>query len=243
MQFVSRTILNHLGFSTKRSARAAFYRRSKLLFDLETETSSINKSRAALLLASWSFSSYDVPRTPSTPWLSIAVHHAKDAEAHRFMEFDMKSEEHATRKRLWWGCIIRDRLLSLGMRRGIHIMPADFDFSLNSTLGPHDLRGELGRSMVYDPEVKECLSEVLGLLAELCIVLTDILDLAFPIEDSLNQCHHRPESLLRLDKSRAGLRKWYHDATSLFPSLFAPSEENKQNDSVVLYVTLLRMYY
>lgn len=214
-----------------------------LLFNLETESSSINKSQAALLLASWSFSAYNVPRKPNIPWLSIAIQHARDAEAHNYKAFDASSEEHAVRKRLWWGCIIRDRLFSLGMRRGIQITAAQFDVSQNTYIGYSDLAGELHRSMVHDFDTKIRLAEIFELLVELCVILTDILKLAFPIEDSLKRGDAYPEALNRIRNCRVALHRWFEEATARVPNFGTPSEAPKEHDSVVLYANLLSMYY
>lgn len=242
-QFVPQKTLQMLGLSTTRDARAAFYRRSKLLFDLETETSLIHKSQAALLLASWSFSSYEVPRKPAIPWLTIAIQYAKDAEAHNYDAFEVESEQRAVRKRLWWGCVIRDRLFSLGMRRGIHITTAQFDPRGNSPLGYFDLLGELHQSMVYGFETKASLAEIMASLVELCIILTDILGLAFPIEEALKRRNSSAETLLLIQKAQKALNRWHNETNERLPNFDAPSREHKDHDSVVLFTNLVNMYY
>ncbi|KAL2851928.1 hypothetical protein BJY01DRAFT_244862 [Aspergillus pseudoustus] len=243
IQFVPETTLNQIGFNTTRTARATFYRRAKLLFDLETDSSFISMSQAALLLASWSFSSYDFPRKPNIPWLSIAIQHARDADAHNYKSFCQGSEKYEVRKRLWWCCIIRDRLFALGMRRPLKIPAAQFDVVQNSGLGYYELVGELHRSKVHDLAVKVQLANVLELLVELCIMLTDILELAFPMEASLTHCSDGRDTQRRVHNSRVALRKWHSEATLRLADPAASSEEANQDDSVILYSNLVYMYY
>lgn len=219
------------------------YRRAKLLFDLEAESSSVSKSQAALLLTSWSFSFYEVPRKPSTPWLSIAIHYARDSEAHKYQKFSADSENYDVLKRLWWCCIIRDRLFSLGMRRGIRITAAQFDVTHSIQLGYSDLASEIHRSKVHDAVTKIKLAEVLEFLVELCIILTDILELAYPIADCVNNARDRHEILRRLRSSQMSLRKWHEKAAKHLPRPVTSFEKSVEHDSVILYGNLVYMYY
>ncbi|KXH45059.1 fungal specific transcription factor domain-containing protein [Colletotrichum simmondsii] len=230
---------------TTRRARAIFYRRAKLLFDLDTECSSMAKSQAALLLASYSFSAYEAPRMPNIPWLSIAIYHARDAEAHKYDKFDVNSEEHAVRKRLWWGCIIRDRILALGMRRAMLLTPEQFTIVGNVPLSRFDLADEATRSLVYDFETKVLLGDILGLLVELCIILTDILDLSFPIEDCLKHGWTNAEVERRIQNCQKALVDWRREATIRLPNKSQASQicRSEQEGSLVLFANLLWMYY
>ncbi|KAL0768881.1 hypothetical protein CaCOL14_008189 [Colletotrichum acutatum] len=243
--FLPQTTLTQLGLGTTRRARAMFYRRAKLLFDLDTECSSMAKSQAALLLASYSFSTSEASRMPNIPWLSIAIHHARDAEAHKYHEFDVNSEEHAVRKRLWWGCIIRDRILALGMRRAMLLTPKQSTIVGNVPLSQFDLANEATQSLVYDFETKVLLGDILGLLVELCIILTDILDLAFPIEDCLKLSRTNVETRRRIQNCQNALVGWRREATIRLLNKSQTSQicRSEQEGSLVLFANLLWMYY
>src|SRR5690606_11753257 len=111
--FVSRATIKALGYPSIRSARASLYRRAKLLYDLESESSPLAIAQAALLLSFWSPST---TRKPNTAWLSLAIQHAKSAEAHHYAAMPVFSAsthplQHRKQnilKRIWWCCIIRD---------------------------------------------------------------------------------------------------------------------------------------
>jgi hypothetical protein len=191
-----------------------------------------------LLLASSSFSSYEFPRKPSKPWLSIAIQHARDAEAHNYKAFSGHPAEYIARKRLWWCCIIRDRLFSLGMRRPIQITSAQFDVGRESGLGYYDLVGEVHRSQVHDVSMKARLVDTLELLVQLCTILTDVLELAFPIEANLMDPDYSPETQLRVRNCRIALRKWHAKALAA-----TATDESNKHDSVFLCTNLIYMYY
>ncbi|KAK1725881.1 LOW QUALITY PROTEIN: uncharacterized protein BDZ83DRAFT_730014 [Colletotrichum acutatum] len=202
-------------------------------------------SQAALLLASYSFSTSEASRMPNIPWLSIAIHHARDAEAHKYHEFDVNSEEHAVRKRLWWGCIIRDRILALGMRRAMLLTPKQSTIVGNVPLSQFDLANEATQSLVYDFETKVLLGDILGLLVELCIILTDILDLAFPIEDCLKLSRTNVETRRRIQNCQNALVGWRREATIRLLNKSQTSQicRSEQEGSLVLFANLLWMYY
>ncbi|KAJ4308281.1 hypothetical protein N0V84_012190 [Fusarium piperis] len=230
-----------------REARSALYRRAKLLFDFDAEISSVAKSQAALLLASWSFPGSSVSHKPSVPWLSIAIEHAKNAEAHRYQELGIAPCDQAILKRLWWCCVIRDRVLSLVARRGIQIDRGQFDFDFKAPLGLFDLADEFHRSKVHDLSTKVDLAKIFELLVELCIVLTDILQLAFPIEDKLSRGKLHIAAWKGVRECRLALHKWHQRAVSRLARFASPSsavsDGHEYHDSVILYTNLLRMYY
>lgn len=256
--FVSRAAIKALGYQTIRAARASFYRRAKLLYDLESESSPLAIAQAGLLLSFWSPSS---TRKPNTSWLSLAIQHAKSAEAHHYAAMPVFSAathplQHRKQnilKRIWWCCIIRDRTLGLLMRRPIQITGSHFDFDENPTLGFSDLVDEFDMSKVYNTATKRCLAEVLAQIIELYVVLTDILMLVFPLDDTPGWGREmKPEDAARVRECKVALRRWYKDATLRFPMFgggptpglnTGDNKDDYRHDSVILYTNLMYMYY
>ena len=256
--FVSRAAIKALGYPSIRAARASFYRRAKLLYDLESESSPLAIAQASLLLSFWAPSS---TRNPNTSWLSLAIQHAKSAEAHHYAAMPVFSAtthplQHRKQnilKRIWWCCIIRDRTLGLLMRRPIQITRAHFDFDENPTLGFSDLADEFDRSKVYNTATKRCLAEILAQTVELYVVLTNILLLVFPLDDTPGWGREmKLEDAARVRECKVALRRWYKDTTLRFPmfgggqaaGLTAPNDkEEYRHDSVILYTNLMYMYY
>ena len=260
--FVSRNSICALGFPSIRLARAALYRRAKLLFDFETESSPAAIAQASLLLSYWSPSTNPGTKNPNTGWLCTAIQQAKLAEAHHYARMGVSGTATDKRranalKRLWWCCIIRDRVMSLGVRRPIQITRAHFDLEANPPLCRADLADEVERSRVYNPGTKSCLIEITLHLAKLCVVLTDILTLVFPQDDTPGWGRTMAESDAgRVRQGKLELRRWYKDVALKYPmfgggtngpsSSQAKSGANGRafyHDSVILYTNLMYMYY
>ncbi|KXH28395.1 fungal specific transcription factor domain-containing protein [Colletotrichum simmondsii] len=249
--FVSRQTIKTLGFPTVRACRAAFYRRAKLLYDLESESSPLAISQASLLLSFWSSPTSPAFRKSNTAWLSIAIQNAKMVEAHHYATRTASPKKRNLLKRLWWCCIIRDRIVGLGLRRSLQITRSHFTFDPNESLGYSDLADEIERSRVYNPGTKRCLAEILEQLVELCVVLTDILILVFPLDDRPGWGREmRAEEQDKVRVCKVALQRWYKGVTMRFPMfgggsvarMKAPGNEF-QHDSVILYTNLMYMYY
>ncbi|KAI1153153.1 hypothetical protein F4825DRAFT_474930 [Nemania diffusa] len=257
--FVSKTSIKALGFPNIRSARATIYRRTKLLFDLDTESSLVCVAQAALLLTYWAPNWSLATKKPNTAWLGVAIQYAKSAEAHIYSAMPTFSpvtepieyKKQNSLKRLWWCCVFRDRLISLGMRRSIQVSRAHFDVDSNRSLGFSDLANEVGLSKVYNSETKRRLIEIFVQLGELCSVLTDLLTLVFPLDDVPGWGRHNgAEGAEKVRQCKAALKRWYNAATVRFPVFGGKSASSKttgekhlQHDSVILYTNLMYMFY
>ncbi|KAF5625309.1 cutinase transcription factor 1 beta [Fusarium tjaetaba] len=137
--FVSSDTIKMLGFEDVHQAKLAFYRRSKLLYDFSVEKSCIAIAQASLLLAH----THLIPRCIAgnkplgSIWLGIAISYARVSKAHCYSSLRPNKDTEVakvqklrnTLKRLWWCCIICDRLLPLTSRQSIKITPSNFSFS------------------------------------------------------------------------------------------------------------------
>jgi hypothetical protein len=250
------------------------YRRAKLLYDFESESSPICIAQSALLLSFWSPVSSSGIRKANSTWLTIAIQHAKVAEAHHYSSFgsspppNINSNDGSNKipsatqlkrqnmlKRLWWCCIIRDRILALCVRRSIQITRAHFDLDANSPLGSADLADEIDRSKVYNADTKRALIDIMSQLIDLCVLLTDMLILVYPLDDTPGWGRPmKPEDQGRVKEGKMALRRWYKGATLKFP-MFGGGPARASNvaggsgrrefrhDSVILYTNLMYMYY
>ncbi|KAI5922043.1 fungal-specific transcription factor domain-containing protein [Camillea tinctor] len=258
--FVSKDSIKALGFPTIRAARATFYRRTKLLYDFDTEASLVCLSQTALLLSYWAPNWSHASKKPNTIWLGAAIQNAKSAEAHTYSTMPTFSaimepaqfKKQNVLKRLWWCCVIRDRILPLGMRRSLQITRDHFDMDANPGLGYTDLADEVERSKVYNPETKRCLIEIFVQIGELCSILTDVLTLVFPLDDVPGWGRQfGPEAAAKVIECKMALRRWHKGASLRFPMFGGGSVPRKatgtgkhfQHDSVILYTNLMYMYY
>lgn len=227
----------------------------QLLYDFGCETSPITKAQGALLLAQ----SHIIPRplAGNTPfgsiWLSVAIHFARESNAHRYAseitggsaDPERARKYRNTLKRLWWCCIISDRVFPLSSRRDIKITNSNFDFSGCPILTSEDLSDELYSSDVYDPVTKLLLAEVLQKYVELCVVLTDVLTVTSVLHNypSLGNTINQE----KLELSKRGLQHWYYT----WPKLKSSVEEKSVKEglsassaaAVTLFTSQLEMYY
>ena len=184
----------------------------------------------------------------NTRWLNVAIQHAKMAEAHRYDDMTLSPDyfmcKTNTLKRLWWCCVIRDRILSLCCRRSLQIPRSDFNLEAHQPLLYQDLEQEVKTSLVYDEDTKKRLLLIFCLYQELCSLLTDVLALAYPPDDS--PCLGRlvpSEEIKRIQHCRFVLRNWYKTATlqaRVFINMAIPVDDQ---NSVILYWDLTFIYY
>jgi hypothetical protein len=260
VNFVAKSSIKALGFASIRAARATLYRRCKLLYDFDSETSMVFMSQAALLLSHWSPNFTHAFKKANSMWLGIAIQNARSAEAHHYSAMPtysaasnpLQNKKQNVLKRLWWCCILRDRILPLGLRRSLKITRSHFDFDAHSGLGYTDLADEIERSRVYDSGAKRCLIEIFVQLVELCTVLTDLIMLVFPLDDSPGWGKQGgPEDADKVRECKQALRRWYKGATLRFPlfggdavpRMTVTGGKDFQHDSVILYTNLMYMYY
>lgn len=176
------------------------------------------------------------PQKPNSLWLSIAIHHARCLGAHEAWEtpdLPAQSEESHLLRRLWWCCVIRDRILSLGLRRRLQIT------KVPPVLLPSEFENEINHSEVIRPENKRKLVCILLRVMELCGLLTDLLELI-----CLPDCYrvsYTQKEIAKLSGCRDALQKWFIVTSTVIPT---PQLDNRFRDqSVIVHGNLMYMYY
>ena len=108
---------------------------------------------------------------------------------------------------------------------------------------------------MYNPGTKRCLIEILAQIVELCVVLTDILMLVFPLDDLPGWGRQlAEEDAGKVKQCKTDLRRWYKGATLRFPMFggggvarmstgAGGNGKEYQHDSVILYTNMMYMYY
>ncbi|KAH7121496.1 fungal-specific transcription factor domain-containing protein, partial [Dactylonectria macrodidyma] len=251
---VSLATLQSFGFSSVRAARRDLYTKAKILYDLNAEVSSYQISQAALLLSYWCPPADAMGYRPNYTWLTIAIQRAKDEGAHDYGEPKecqqmglVEAKWQNSIKRLWWCCVVRDRILSLGLRRNIYITHSDFDFTSKSPLSYTDLVDEVPKSRVYDTKSKSSLMRLMDRVVQLCIALTDLLSAKARLEH-INSLPERlfSEDLQNTTKWEAKLSAWKNETGQQFPlaDLCASGGQHRHIPRhVILFGNTLYMYY
>lgn len=207
----------------------------KTLFDVEEHQDNVCSAQVALMLT---FYAATIDDETNSYWLSTAIHYARMGGADQYQTKGTGTERKATLKRLWWCCILRDRIMALGHRRPLQIRPTDFDFSQPGLL-EDDIKDEIHGSRVYDPATKLVLVRLAASLCELVVAMNDILELCYPqrpgLEANKNNC-----SSQELRDSFSRLDEWHQSAVAKLQISARPPD---MHGSLTLFVNAIYIYY
>ncbi|KAE8420413.1 hypothetical protein BDV36DRAFT_293300 [Aspergillus pseudocaelatus] len=229
--YVSLETLQKCGFNDRRKARTTFYNRAKTLFDLQAENDAFAKAQGSVLLAHHT-SAHD-PQASSI-WLMRAIQNAMivgcgPGPGDREINLSMM-------RRLWWSMVLRDRVLSIGLRRRPQITSVEFNMGAN-WLKEEDFADEIVNSRVYDPQVKIQLFQVLQEQCKLAVLLTDMVALVFSSQGVSSPSLSLTEFqavLAAIRRIKRYLTKW--EAVSIVPP---PTS----HETVCFFTHLTWMYY
>ncbi|KAF5599660.1 c6 zinc finger domain-containing protein [Fusarium pseudoanthophilum] len=217
-----------LGFQTVKEAQDEFYVRATTLFDLQSTLSDQDRAQGAMMLTYRTVSFMD--KKPLY-WLSIAIHYAKSADAHHYHEKqDTREKRHL--KRLWWCCILRDRILALALHQSPLINPSANDTDCPA-LSITDFAHEIRTSHVYEHVDKQIIVQIVIVLCEFGGILGDIIPLTSLVKGR-GFCRDEIEDLTwRLDN-------WYDETYAIFrlPTLMTGAHK-----SLTLFSNILCTYY
>ncbi|KAF5968516.1 cutinase transcription factor 1 beta [Fusarium coicis] len=239
--FVPFSTLKYLGFTSRHNAGERYFRRAKLLLDICSGKDLASNAQGALLL-SYYVRARDRARNNSI-FLSTAIQLAQGAGADQYHKRpDQDSATTNRLKRLWWCCIVRDRILPLGVRRQLHIA------SINSTLEhltEDDFKKEIQGSQVYPQSTKRSLVQLFISLCDLAIpfasVVQTVYGMGFSAVDAISpiiQNHKQIEESIKF--CEISLNAWFDKATIQFPT---PAGITSPEKSLVLYTNLVYIYY
>ncbi|PTB39325.1 hypothetical protein M441DRAFT_38369 [Trichoderma asperellum CBS 433.97] len=174
--YVSASTLLSLGYSSVQAAHTELYTAAKTLTQFDIHRNNVVSAQVALLLTYYSPAPSD---TTNTYWMVNAVHFARCARADQYHTLSDDNPAKLRLKRLWWTCILRDRVISLSLRRPLTIGCDDFDFS-HQGLNLADFSDELGVSTVYDRPTRQILAHCMSAFCELVIPLNKALTILYP---------------------------------------------------------------
>ncbi|KAL6407312.1 fungal specific transcription factor [Ilyonectria robusta] len=250
--FVSKDTIKALGFASIQHARSVFYHRTKALYDFDSERSPLYVAQAALLLSYQSPSFDQAASKPDTFWLSIAIGSALRAQAHQYLSttrkigWSQEAKRHNALKRLWWCCVVHDRILAISSRRSIQITRAHLDMHPDLGFDDDDLADEIYGSKVYDPPTKQRLIGMFTKLVEMCLLLTDVCPLLFPLDEGLElDTAIIDTEATTVQDCTVALSQWYESATLQFPDAGGKDATKKRilPDPVMVNATLMYIYY
>lgn len=189
-----------------------------------------------------------IDQNTNSSFLANAILHAKKNNAHKYYsEPTLAEDQRQQKKRLWWSCILRDRILALGVRRPILITPNEFDFG-QECLTEADFVDEMDKSHVYTATTKRQLVNIIALQCQLAVAVTPLVIAVYPILYSstpiMSPVSQFIQSMARVEESKTELAVWARrsgitltnrDARDIPPS--------DAHESVTLYTELTCIYY
>ncbi|RKK27777.1 hypothetical protein BFJ66_g16036 [Fusarium oxysporum f. sp. cepae] len=255
-QFVSEEEVKALGFRGLRQAKACFYKRAKLLYSSQMHTDHILMAQAALLLTYWSSSLNSSEKQPNSIWLGRAISHAKALGADKCADVpkgvgqaSSQQRLHDNRlRRIWWCCIIRDRIISLCVRRHLQISRDHLDNHATTTISYDTLSGENDRSHVYDVDTKSSLITLMLTMTDLCLCLSDILTVVHPAKDfTVSDARDSTRRILQIYECKKGLENWCAKAVASSSIMAITEHDGRQVDmpksSVLMFANMIWIYY
>ncbi|RBQ75403.1 hypothetical protein FVER14953_01812 [Fusarium verticillioides] len=142
-----------------------------------------------------------------------------------------------------------DRISPLCTRFSPNITHDRFDFKNAIPLGAEHLQDDIYRSSVFTPATKRRQISIFSKFLELMILLTDVLTLVYPFEESVvSKSRSAGDEDLAFEKCEAALKAWYLRVSAQFPPFENAPEEsygkgNDQDKSIVLQTNLMCIYY
>ncbi|KAJ5484048.1 hypothetical protein N7539_005844 [Penicillium diatomitis] len=208
----------------------------KLLYDFGVEEDHLRISQALTLLT---YQSSGTDHLSNSTWLGLAIQQARLANAHLYYRCPPKAKyKRSDLKRLWWCIMIRDRIISLGMRRPLQIPPTQFDIMTRDPLEIDDLSDEIHTSRVYDADTKRVLCRIMTSLCQLVSSLTSLIDALYPL-DPFPDCHaSQGASIASIDDIQARLKHWQS-----YQMLPLSSEDYSVHKSVAFFKQLNALYF
>ncbi|SPO01995.1 related to cutinase transcription factor 1 beta [Cephalotrichum gorgonifer] len=247
--FVPFNTIKSLGFSSLRKARGEFYRRVKLLYDMDAENSPLPLAQTALLLTAWVPPS-NMTLNPFQTWLGRAIQHARTLNADHLAEKAepavIATKAQRSLRRLWWCCVALDRVSPLCTRYSPYIRRRSFDFRDSKVLGASDLKDEIFRSSVYDPASKQRLLRIFEIYMDLMVIVTDVLELISQARESSasKQGPKRSESVATMiQECETALDRWFRRASADIPPFHGDEKKRNLHKSVDSHICLMYIYY
>lgn len=183
--FVGIKALNDAGYTNRRAARKAFFQKARLLYDFDYESDRLVLVQALLLMTYW----YEAPEDQKDTWhwMGVAISLAHTVALHRD-PVTVSANKHKLRKRIWWSCFMRDRLIALGMRRPTRIKDEDFDVPMleasdfeNEVLADDNRIVPAECTLTRDTKMQKELAELCVQKAKLCVLISHMLKAQYSV--------------------------------------------------------------
>ena len=176
-------------------------------------------------------------------WIEYAIRIAMTLNSYPLIP-EIEGADQPTIKRLWWSILLRDRSLSLGLRRHPQVTSIDFMIDKEWSLNEADFEEEFKNSKVYTESVKRQLFAALQEQWQLSLLLTDALSILFrPPGPTAQSYASKPvqKTILTLQLVKENLIQWKNQSV-LLPNSTSGSGK-KEHEVVNLFTHITYMHY
>lgn len=265
--FVDASFLHARGYRSRRDARKDYFDRAHTLYSFSCEDDRTSTIQALLLMAYW-YGNPDEDRD-TWYWMGIALTAIQVAGFHRNPTSPhMPLKEKRLRRRIWWSCVIRDRLIGLGIRRPSRIRNEDMSIPMLSVddfdlAPPSDLMrrllstggGESAKFNYLDLDTMTSVASTCVELAKLSVIAGHILHTQYTVagtaeggsSEFLTRAVVRPrrskEQADNLDKCDAELSEWYQRNSAVLGMSETSSIRDTSTGILKLCQSLLQTIY
>jgi len=243
--YVDMRFLIAQGYVSRTDARKSFFQRVKALYQSDYEVERITLLQAVLLMTYY----YENPddQKDILYWLAVAIslaraigldHDTSNASA-------MSQQQRHLRKRIWWSCLIRDRLIAIGMRRPVQINNDDFDTPMLEISDfeieplPAEVTGIPGECpAAKDMSKRVTLAKMCIHLAKLCLYIGRVLAVQYCTSGRKIDVRHEtterlvpkasPTDLCDVIQCNRELDQWYQELPPEF-HYFAPNSRQQSS--------------
>ncbi len=175
----------------------------QLLYDHDVETDNLALLQSLLLMSHWC----EGPDDAKGPWhwIGIAMSLAQSIGLNKDPEKQpngVTSRKHA--KRVWWSCVVRDRLIALGLSKQTKTMDTDHNVPMltldDFEIGPLPIANDIFPPyciVTQDTEIQRQLALLFIEKAKLCVCIGHILTTQYTSLSNEQESTHHKESKIR----------------------------------------------
>ena len=126
--FVDLQLLLNAGYSDRRSARGDYFQKVKVLYDFDWDVDRIPLIQSLLLGNYWYVSEND--QKDPWHWLGVCISLATSIGVNQVVTYSKKDSKTCRLwRRLWWTCVLRDRIITASMRRPMRLKDEEINLS------------------------------------------------------------------------------------------------------------------
>ncbi|RVX74787.1 hypothetical protein B0A52_01064 [Exophiala mesophila] len=174
-------LFRRLGYLTRKAARRALYLKARLLYDSDYEEDRLAVVQTVVLLTLW----WEGPNEQKDGWYwsGVAISVARSIGLNRDSHIDQQpARQRRLRRRLWWCCVMRDVIASLGLNRPLRLKESDFDVT-PLTLDDFEIVDYCGSQALWlcthDASMQEQLAKVCIEMVAVCKLLRRVVEVAY----------------------------------------------------------------